>query len=63
MVTFFVAPKQADLAPCPSNEQVPFDIDLGEPLQSRILVDGHCLPGQRGTGTIFCSPDGIRFKP
>ena len=63
VVTFFVAPKQPDLATCPANDQIPYDIDLGRPLAGRALVDGHCLPGREAAATSFCTPDAIRFRP
>ena len=63
VVTFLVTPKRADAARCPANDQVRFEVDLGEALQRRSLVDGHCLPGQPGVRTVFCLPDGVRFTP
>jgi hypothetical protein len=62
VVTFSVA-KQLGPADCPSNDQVPYEVDLGEPLQARALVDGQCLPGGAAATTSFCVPDATRFRP
>ncbi|MBB5867131.1 hypothetical protein F4553_000510 [Allocatelliglobosispora scoriae] len=63
VVTFTVAPKQLGAATCPGNDQVPYEVVLGEPLGGRSLVDGECLPGEQAATTSFCYPDAIRFTP
>ena len=55
VVTFSVAPKQPGPAQCPSNDQVSYQVDLGEPLQGRVLVDGQCLAGRKAAGTAACA--------
>lgn len=44
-------------------DQVSYEVDLGEPLEDRALIDGECRPGGEGTSTSFCSPDSTRFIP
>ena len=63
VVTFTVAPKQSRAATCPGNDQVSFEVDLGEPLQGLALVDGQCLPGGEARTTSFCAPDATRYRP
>jgi hypothetical protein len=63
VVTFSVAPQQLGAADCQGNDQIPFEVDLGEPLQGRALVDGQCLPGGEAATTSFCVPDATRFRP
>lgn len=61
VVRFAVAPKEPGAANCQGNDLVPVEVDLGEPLGDRSLVDGECLPGGEAPGTAFCDPDGVRF--
>jgi hypothetical protein len=63
VVTFIVAAKRPGAASCPGNDQVSYEVDLGEPLQDRTLVDGQCLPGGEGATTAFCASGSTRFKP
>jgi hypothetical protein len=63
VVTFSVAPRQPGAAPCPGNDQVSYEVDLGEALRSRALVDGQCLPSGQASNTSFCFPDSTRFRP
>jgi hypothetical protein len=63
VVTFSVAPKQPGAATCPGNDQVSYQVDLGEPLQDRALVDGRCLPGGEAATTSFCLTGPTRFRP
>jgi hypothetical protein len=63
VVTFVVAAKQPSSAACPTNDQISYEVDLGEALQGRALVDGQCLPGREGATTSFCTPDFTRFRP
>ena len=62
-VTFSVAPKQPGAAACPGNDQVSYEVDLGEPLRDRALVDGQCLPGGEAVSTSFCATGPTRFRP
>lgn len=61
VVSFTVSPPVSGPATCQSNDWVPFDLDLGQPIGARVLVDGACLPGGSATGTSFCSADGVRW--
>lgn len=63
VVTFAVAAKEPGAATCVGNNQVPYEVDLREPLRDRALVDGQCLPGAEATTTSYCTPDSTRFKP
>ena len=63
VVTFRVRPKQDGAASCPSNNDVAFDVDLGEPLGDRALVDGACLPGGAAVTTASCVDGPTRFRP
>jgi hypothetical protein len=63
VVTFSVATRPPRAATCQGNEQVPYEVDLGERLEHRALVDGHCLPGREAATTSFCMTDSVRFKP
>jgi hypothetical protein len=63
VVTFSVAPKQPGPATCPDNDEVSYEVDLGEPLGARALVDGQCLPGGEAATTSFCRPGATRFRP
>lgn len=44
LVTFAVRPLGGDLQECPGNPPTRVKVDLGEPLGSRILLDGGSLP-------------------
>ncbi|WP_139217883.1 hypothetical protein [Micromonospora phaseoli] len=63
VVAFSVAPKQPGAAACPGNDQVPYEVDLGEPLRDRALADGQCLPGGGAVTTSFCATGPTRFRP
>jgi hypothetical protein len=65
VVTFSVAPRQTGAARCQGNNQVPYQVDLGEPLRDRILVDGRCLPpgGEKYAKSVYCEPDSTRYRP
>jgi hypothetical protein len=63
VVTFSVAPKQPGPAECQDNDQVPYEVDLGEPLRARALVDGQCLPGGEAATTSMCARGATRFSP
>lgn len=63
VVTFSVVTKQLDRADCPSNDKVSYEVDLGEPLRDRALIDGQCLPGGRAVTTSFCATGPTRSRP
>lgn len=63
VVTFSVAPGKPGGANCQGNNEVAYEVDLGEPLLDRKLVDGQCLPGGEAVTTSFCVPDATRYKP
>lgn len=61
IVTFAVDP----LAPggtyeCPSNDVVPYEVELGQPIGQRQLVDGACLSTDSAS-TSFCPDRGVRW--
>lgn len=58
VVTFTVAARTPGAAQCQGNEEVAYDVDLGEPLQGRSIIDGECLLGRRAT-TALCT----RYRP
>lgn len=62
VVTFNVSPGQPDAATCEGNDQVPYDLELPEPLGDRRLVDGGC-DAPEASGTEPCQPDGVRYAP
>jgi hypothetical protein len=51
VVTFTVEPGPL-AATCPSNLPVPYDVELGQELGNRRLVDGACRPGDKGAEPI-----------
>ncbi|MEV6488573.1 hypothetical protein AB0M20_08055 [Actinoplanes sp. NPDC051633] len=61
VVTFSVTPKQTGAATCPGNNEVTYEVDLGEPLGVRALVDGQCVGNESKPG--FCREGSVRFKP
>jgi heat shock protein HslJ len=63
VLTFTVRPGEPSAADCPGNNQVPYAVELPEPIGNRQLVDGQCLPEGEATGTSFCQPDGVRYSP
>lgn len=62
-VTFSVAPAGPGGGDCQGNEEVAYEVALGEPLLDRNLVDGQCLPGGEAVNTSACAPDPTRHKP
>ena len=50
VVTFSVGPRDLDVRSCLSNEEVPFVVNLGEPIGERRLVDDAYMvvPGKGG---------------
>lgn len=58
-ITFTVSPSKAGGADCQSNDAVPYEVQLSNPLRGRTLVDGACASTEAGE-TTFCAPDGTR---
>lgn len=63
VVTFTVAAKGPGAANCQGNQEVAYEVDLGEPLLGRALIDGQCLPAGEAVTTSFCVPDSTRYEP
>ena len=63
VVTFQVEPQNPNGANCQGNNWVPYQVELGEPIGNRPLIDGQCLPGREAERTSFCRPDGRRWTP
>ncbi len=61
-ITFTIAPR-IDGGTCEGTLGVPVDIDLGEPIGDRSLVDGECHPGSTAWSTAFCLEEGVRYSP
>lgn len=62
VVTFTVEALSGGDYDCPGNDWVPFQVDIGEPLGDREIVDGACLGGEAAT-TSFCSDGPVRLSP
>lgn len=60
VVTFTVEPLPG--GDCPSNNQVPYVVQLDGPVGQRELVDGACLSGEAAS-TSFCSEGAVRWSP
>jgi hypothetical protein len=45
---------------CPSNDQVPFVVDIGQPIGDRRLIDGACREAGEAASTSFCDGGGVR---
>jgi hypothetical protein len=52
VVTFTVTAKTPGAAQCQGNNQVPYEVDLGKPLQDRSIIDGQCLRGREATKAL-----------
>lgn len=63
VITFTVEAAGAGFFRCPSNDQVAYEVDPGEPLGERALLDGSCLAGGEAVTTTLCENDGIRWRP
>jgi hypothetical protein len=62
IVITFTVEADPDGGDCPSNDWVPYQVDLGEPIGSRALVDGSCIDESEAATTSHCSEDaGIRW--
>lgn len=63
VVTFDVAATSPGAHTCPGNPWVPMEIELGEALGRRQLVDGACMPEGPAVGTGFCASGPVRWTP
>ena len=63
VVTFTVERRAAGAARCPSNDQVPYVVDIGEPIGNRKLLDGACLADGEAKSTSFCVGGAVRWSP
>ncbi len=61
VVTFTVEAAGTGDQDCPSNDVVPYVVDVGVAIGDRALVDGSCRPGGPAETTTFCDPDGVRW--
>lgn len=61
-ISFTVLPVPS-AASCPSNDEVAYEVELPEPVADRALVDGGCDEGRDGSGTTWCRPDKVRWRP
>ncbi|CAB4785023.1 unannotated protein [freshwater metagenome] len=62
VVTFRVA-AVSGLQLCPANRSVPVVVNVGEPIGSRILVDGACSADATAKATASCDNGGTRWNP
>lgn len=63
LVKFEVEANKQNLQLCPGNDTVAFDVDLGEPIGERQLIDGSCAAAQHPTPAEVCLNDGVRWSP
>ena len=66
IVTFSVDPDvgPTEMFDCQGNNEVPYAVDLEEPVGMRALVDGNCLEGREGATTRLCPlPGGLGSSP
>jgi hypothetical protein len=66
VVTFTAEALGGGFHRCPSNEWVPYRVDVDQPIGDRALVEGHCSPGGAAVGTVFCSEESggaVRWQP
>ena len=57
----FTVEADPDGRTCPGNDQVPYEVDLGQPLGERVLIDGSCLAGRAATSSLCPESGGRRF--
>jgi len=62
VVTFTVEAAGTGAFECQGNDQVAYEVDLGEPLGERRLLDGSCLPGGEAVSTTLCENGGLRWR-
>lgn len=62
-VTFTVDAAGPGDRTCQGNDAVPSDVDIGEPIGRRVLVDGACAAGEEAATTSFCADSsGVRWR-
>lgn len=61
-ISFTVLPVPPE-ASCPDNDEVAYEVELPDPVGDRELVDGGCDEGRGGSGTTWCRPDAVRWRP
>lgn len=61
VVTFEVAPLPRGNYTCQGNDEVPYVVDVGEPIGVRDVVDGACLSGE-AQSTSFCTDGAVRWS-
>jgi hypothetical protein len=62
IVITFTVEADPDGGTCPDNDWVSYQVDLGEPIGSRTLVDGSCIDEAEAATTSHCSEEaGIRW--
>ena len=59
VVTFTVKATSPGAHTCPLNDEVPYLVDLGQPIGNRRLVDGACRSSEAAT-TAFCVNGDVR---
>jgi hypothetical protein len=62
VITFNVALPSSGAAFCPGNPPERYQVDLGEPIGDRRLVDGGCEPTDIAS-TSFCAEGPVRWRP
>jgi hypothetical protein len=62
-VTFAVEPLPPGSYDCPGNDEVPYVVELAEPVGSREIVDGACLAGEAATTSFCTEQDPTRWRP
>jgi hypothetical protein len=60
-VTFSVEKIGAGAHTCPGGPPVPYDVDIGEPIGNRSLVDGACVNGSAASMSLCIEDDGVRL--
>ncbi len=60
-IEFAVEPIDDGPQLCPGNNPVAVNVDLGEPIGDRSLVDGQC--SSEAASTSFCADGGLRWSP
>ena len=62
VVTFSVEPLDPGDYACPSNDEVPYVVNIGEPIGERRLVDGACLDDGEAASTSSCEAGPERWS-
>lgn len=63
VITFMVNELPDGPQLCPGNDQIAVEVDLGEPIGNRTLVDGSCVSGTAAAPTGACSDGSARWTP